>query len=601
MKRIFFIHNTDDNGTPSNSNRKISDFGSGTPPESGGADDSFWLNNVHQDSGYGFFSSITDKSATNITMFLPPGNATNWNKNLIVNTNGHTYPAAAIIQSATWDTEVFVNYSGGDFTLKPGNPGKYAATDSTDVGVDMSALNAATGGTVSGVWDGSIPAPTPTPTLTPTPTPIPTPGPSPNPTPAPADFIWVEDSTPAGAELNGNRESWNWISSNPGPFGGTAAHQSGLVSGYHQHYFEGTSNTLSLNGAEKLFVYVYLDPSNVPNEIMLQWKDDQSGWLHRAYWGSNTIALGIDGTDSQRYMGPLPVAGQWVRLEVPANQVGLVGKTINGMAFTLYGGRATWDDAGKTIAAATGNPIDDPQTFVREHYLDFLNREPDSGGLGYWADQILTCAPSDAACIRSKRINISAAFFIELEFQNTGSFVYRFYKSSLGRRPSFAEFMPDRAQIVADLDLEANKQAFADAWVQRPEFLQHYPADMSGSLFIDALLQMTQQSSGLDLSSLQLPLMIDWNINQSRARIVRLVADSPAFVQSEYNGAFVVMQYFGYLRRDPDQGGYGFWLSVLNTSEQNNYRGMVCAFVTSAEYQLRFGSNVTHTNAECGP
>jgi hypothetical protein len=61
------------------------------------------------------------------------------------------------------------------------------------------------------------------------------------------------------------------------------------------------------------------------------------------------------------------------------------------------------------------------------------------------------------------------------------------------------------------------------------------------------------------------------------------------------------MQYFGYLRRDPDQGGYGFWLSVLNTSEQNNYRGMVCAFVTSAEYQLRFGSNVTHTNAECGP
>jgi hypothetical protein len=152
MKRIFFIHNTDDNGTPSNSNRKISDFGSGTPPESGGADDSLWLNNVHQDSGYGFSSSISSNSANNIKMFLPPGDSTNWNKNLIVNTNGHTYPAAAIIQSATWNTGVFVNYAQGDFRLQLGNPGKNAATDGTDVGVDTTALNAATAGTVSGIW-----------------------------------------------------------------------------------------------------------------------------------------------------------------------------------------------------------------------------------------------------------------------------------------------------------------------------------------------------------------------------------------------------------------------------------------------------------------
>jgi hypothetical protein len=94
-----------------------------------------------------------------------------------------------------------------------------------------------------------------------------------------------------------------------------------------------------------LYAYVYLDPANPPSEVMLQWND--GGWEHRAYWGANSIGLGIDATASRRYMGALPAAGQWVRLAVPAAQVGLEGRTLNGMAYTLYGGRATWDAAGK--------------------------------------------------------------------------------------------------------------------------------------------------------------------------------------------------------------------------------------------------------------
>ena len=98
--------------------------------------------------------------------------------------------------------------------------------------------------------------------------------------------------------------------------------------------------------------YVYIDPANVPGEIMLQWNDGT--WEHRAYWGANLItSWGVDGTNSRRFMGPLPPAGQWVRLEVPASLVGLEGRTLNGLAFSMYGGRATWDRAGKSSGTTT--------------------------------------------------------------------------------------------------------------------------------------------------------------------------------------------------------------------------------------------------------
>jgi len=86
----------------------------------------------------------------------------------------------------------------------------------------------------------------------------------------------------------------------------------------------------------------------------------------------------------------------------------------------------------------------------------------------------------------------------------------------------------------------------------------------------------------------------------SRARTVRKLIEYDEFESAEYNSAFVLAQYFNYLRREPEDGGYQFWLNVLNNREPNNYLSMVCAFITSREYQERFGSIVTYTNSDCG-
>lgn len=173
------------------------------------------------------------------------------------------------------------------------------------------------------------------------------------PTPPP-DYVWVEDSIPAGANMPTSLDGWNWITSNPTPYSGSSAHQSGLIAGVHNHYFQDATATLSVATGEKLFAYVYLDPSNPPSEIMLQWKSAPGNVLwDDAYWGADNM------TDSwaanRHYMGALPPVGQWVRLEVPASVVNLEGKTLNGMAYTLFNGRATWDRAGKVVNAPINN------------------------------------------------------------------------------------------------------------------------------------------------------------------------------------------------------------------------------------------------------
>jgi hypothetical protein len=155
---------------------------------------------------------------------------------------------------------------------------------------------------------------------------------------------WLDDSIPAGASSGGG--AWNWVSTSPAPYSGKLANQSTLAAGIHQQYFYNASVPLQIAAGDILYAYVYLDPSNPPSEVMLQWNDGT--WEHRAYWGSNLIPWGTNGSASRRSMGARPATGQWVRLEVPAAQVGLEGRSINGIAFTLYGGRATWDAAGKS-------------------------------------------------------------------------------------------------------------------------------------------------------------------------------------------------------------------------------------------------------------
>src|SRR6185437_11126762 len=128
---------------------------------------------------------------------------------------------------------------------------------------------------------------------------------------------------------------------------GTYAFQSAIVSGEHQYLFLNASATMTVPTGGTLFVYIYIDPANPPSEVMLQWNDGSS-WEHRAYWGANNLTYGTDGTASRHNVGGLPAAGQWVKLSVPASAVGLEGATANGMGFTLFGGRATWDDIGET-------------------------------------------------------------------------------------------------------------------------------------------------------------------------------------------------------------------------------------------------------------
>ncbi len=161
------------------------------------------------------------------------------------------------------------------------------------------------------------------------------------------DFVYVADDVPLGATTVSDGDPWNWVSSNPTPFSGSLSHQSALVSGIHQHYFHSSPTTMVVNTGDVMVQYIYIDPANPPRQVMIQWGSTAEAWNHRAYWGENLIGWGTDGTSSRRYMGPLPSTGSWVRLEIPASQVGLEGLTVNAMAYTLYDGQATWDHSGK--------------------------------------------------------------------------------------------------------------------------------------------------------------------------------------------------------------------------------------------------------------
>ncbi len=157
---------------------------------------------------------------------------------------------------------------------------------------------------------------------------------------------WINGAVPTGGLTNADGgDAWTWITSRPPPFSAPAVHQSNLAAGPHSHWFDHAIVTLDIAVGDSLFAYVYLDPANPPSEVMLTWNNGSSN--HRAYWGANSLAWGIDGSPGHYYAGSLPAAGQWVRLAVPASAVGLEGSTLNGMGFSLFNGRASWDIAGK--------------------------------------------------------------------------------------------------------------------------------------------------------------------------------------------------------------------------------------------------------------
>ena len=252
--------------------------------------------------------------------------------------------------------------------------------------------------------------------------------------------------------------------------------------------------------------------------------------------------------------------------------------------------------------APVGREIDRPCFFVSQHYRDFLSREPDAGGLAFWSNELHACG-ADAQCREVRKINVSAAFFLSIEFQQTGYFVYRVYKAALGRAPSYAEFGPDAARVghhvvVGSNDpwalrLSYNKDAFAQEFAGRQEFLARYEglthAQYVDKLFETAGLAPSQQErdalvAGLTACGSSAPGCL------TRAAVLRKVAEHPSLDRKLFNEAFVTMQYFGYLRRDPDDGGFRFWLSKLEQFGGNFVEAeMVKAFISSDEYLRRFG------------
>jgi hypothetical protein len=264
-------------------------------------------------------------------------------------------------------------------------------------------------------------------------------------------------------------------------------------------------------------------------------------------------------------------------------------------SFSLLGNKTDAVFTATRDAVGGGNVIDAPDYFVRQHYLDFLGREPDEDGFNFWRGQILSCG-SDVGCRERRTINVSAAYFLSIEFTETGRMVDSLYRASYGRRPSFAEFMPDRAQIAQGVQvggtdwsglLDANKQAFVAAWVQRPAFQAAY-GGLGNEAYVDALVSHT----GVSFSSSEREALVS-GLNSgtlTRATALRQIAEDGRFMVAKRNEAFVMMQYFGYLRREPDEAGYRFWLNKLNQFGGNFEQAeMVKAFIVSGEYRARFG------------
>ncbi len=267
------------------------------------------------------------------------------------------------------------------------------------------------------------------------------------------------------------------------------------------------------------------------------------------------------------------------------------------------------------------NPVRDASFntdfFVREHYVDFLNREADPAGLAFWKNQINECAIQE--CFEIRRINVSAAFFLSIEFRQTGYLVYKANQAAfnLGEQLRFKNFLADTQEIGrgviigqpdADQLLEENKQKFFLDFVQRAAFLAPtaYPTTMTAEQFVDKLNSNTLDPRNPGTGSLTQgerdalvsQLLPDPASPTLRALVLRSVSENGVFTKRQFNKAFVLMQYFGYLRRNPNDApepglnfdGYNFWLAKLNQFEGNFVNAeMVKAFIVSGEYLQRFG------------
>jgi hypothetical protein len=280
------------------------------------------------------------------------------------------------------------------------------------------------------------------------------------------------------------------------------------------------------------------------------------------------------------------------------------------------------------LRPGTNTPItiSDSDFFVNQQYVDFLSRFPDQSGFDFWVNQIASCN-GDANCIAGQRDNTSGAFFLSIEFQETGYLAERMYKvaygdaqgqSTFGGAHALAvpivrrsEFLPDTLQLSngviigqpgALAKLEANKVAFALDFVSRTRFSSAFATSLMPAQFVDALFAnagVTPSASDRTAAINEFAGAGNTADTAARGRAVRLVAENSLLAAAEKNKAFVLMQYLGYLRRDPNVGvgpnpdvdytGYDFWLQKLNNHGGDFHAAqMVRSFIVSGEYLGRF-------------
>jgi len=447
------------------------------------------------------------------------------------------------------------------------------------------------------------PTPTPTPTATPTPTPTGTPTPTPTGTPTPTP-TGTPTPTPTGTPT-------------PTPTGTpTPTPTPGA-----QTTVQFSANTYQAN------------EGCVQTTIIITRSGPIDGTTVARYVVS-------DGSATQR--GDYTYAAGTVKFEPGETQKDLQlllsedsyseGMETASLALSNVRGGSLGSPATATLAImdndssdGSNNPIDDPSILVGEHYHDFLNRQSDSGGQTFWTNQISSCG-NDARCIEVKRIDVSASFFLSIEFKETGYLVERIYKSAYGDAAGTStlngshqlsvpivridEFMADTQEIGQgfivlqagwEQKLEQNKQAFMAEFVGRDRFNAAFPSSMTAAAFVDKL----NSNAGNPLSKSERDQLVSELSNGSKTRgeVLRAVAEDSDLSRAEFNRAFVLMQYFGYLRRNPnstpdiDYTGYDFWLTKLNNFNGNYIDAeMVKAFLSSIEYRERFQGGASRGN-----
>ena len=347
--------------------------------------------------------------------------------------------------------------------------------------------------------------------------------------------------------------------------------------------------------------------------------------VSRALGGAQAVLV-IDANDPGA--GPsIPATGSFARVSVQLsgsgagqgtgsttlaipNNVALLGSSFFGRWYisdpNAAGGVAVTPAFRMTLFGdgSIANAIDDASFFVTQHYRDFLSREPDPSGLAFWSNEISSCG-SDAGCIDFKRQNVSAAYFLSIEFQETGFYAIRLQRAAFGKksrdasRISLSQFLNDAGAVGAGVIvgqtgyqqlLEQNKQNYAVQVVSSSAFISRFPTALSATDFVNALYN----SAGVVPAQTEVQdAVVAFGVGDTAGRTaaLRKVVESNSLTQAELNPSFVLMQYFGYLRRDPDASGYDFWLNKLEQFNGNYIQAeMVKSFLVSGEYRGRFPS-----------